>query len=84
MFGGAPAIYVDYTGYDALAHHVGPERAEAVDALDGLDRTVGSLLRAAANAPAPIGWSSCPTTARASVSRSRRRTENRSRTSSGP
>src|SRR5207342_2007636 len=40
MFGSAPAIYVDYTGYDALAHHVGPERTESVDALDGLDRTV--------------------------------------------
>ncbi len=51
MFGSAPAIYVDYTGYDALAHHVGPERVEALDALDGLDRTVGSLLRAARNAP---------------------------------
>ena len=46
MFHGAPTIYVDYTGYDALAHHVGPERAEAVDALDGLDRTIGSLIRA--------------------------------------
>ena len=47
MFDGAPAIYVDYTGYDALAHHVGPERDEAVDALDGLDRTLGSLRRVA-------------------------------------
>jgi uncharacterized membrane protein YvlD (DUF360 family) len=47
MFDGAPAIYVDYTGYDALAHHVGPERDEAVDALDGLDRTIGSLRRVA-------------------------------------
>jgi uncharacterized membrane protein YvlD (DUF360 family) len=47
MFGGAPSIYVDYTGYDALAHHVGPERTEAIDALDGLDRTIGSMLKAA-------------------------------------
>ena len=46
MFAGAPSIYVDYTGYDALAHHVGPERTEAIDALEGLDRTVASLLRA--------------------------------------
>lgn len=46
MFAGAPSIYVDYTGYDAIAHHVGPERAEAIDALDGLDRTIASLLRA--------------------------------------
>ena len=27
MYGGAPTIYVDYTGYDAIAHHCGPERA---------------------------------------------------------
>ena len=53
MFHGAPTIYVDYTGYDALAHHVGPERAEAVDALDGLDRTIGSLIRAGRETPRP-------------------------------
>ena len=53
MFAQAPSIYVDYTGYDCLAHHAGPERAEAVDALDGLDRTVGSLVRAIHDAPRP-------------------------------
>ncbi|MGH2511749.1 MAG: alkaline phosphatase family protein, partial [Candidatus Limnocylindrales bacterium] len=51
MFNRAPAIYVDYTGYDCLAHHAGPERQEAVDALAGLDRTLRSVLRAAAEAP---------------------------------
>jgi uncharacterized membrane protein YvlD (DUF360 family) len=51
MFGGASAIYVDYTGYDALAHHVGPERTEAMDALDGLDRTIGALIKAARETP---------------------------------
>ena len=53
MFGGAGSIYVDYTGYDALAHHVGPDRDEAYDALDGLDRTVGSLRKAARETPRP-------------------------------
>ena len=47
MYSGAPAIYVDYTGYDAIAHHCGPERQEAIDALEGIDRAVGSLLKAA-------------------------------------
>jgi uncharacterized membrane protein YvlD (DUF360 family) len=53
MFEGAPAIYVDYTGYDALSHHVGPERAEAVDALDGLDRTIHSILKAGRETSTP-------------------------------
>jgi uncharacterized membrane protein YvlD (DUF360 family) len=53
MFASAPAIYVDYTGYDCLAHHAGPERTEAADALDGLDRTIGSLLRATHETPRP-------------------------------
>jgi hypothetical protein len=46
MYGGAPTIYVDYTGYDAIAHHCGPERQEAIDALEGIDRAIGSLLKA--------------------------------------
>ena len=46
MYRGAPTIYVDYTGYDAIAHHCGPEREEAIDALDGIDRAIGSLLKA--------------------------------------
>jgi uncharacterized membrane protein YvlD (DUF360 family) len=43
----APIIYVDYTGYDAISHHCGPEREEAIDALDGIDRAIGSLIKAA-------------------------------------
>jgi hypothetical protein len=50
MYGGAPIIYVDYTGYDAVAHHCGPQRQESIDALEGIDRAVGSLLRAAEHA----------------------------------
>jgi Type I phosphodiesterase / nucleotide pyrophosphatase./Membrane protein of unknown function. len=47
MYCAAPTIYVDYTGYDAIAHHCGPERVEAIDALEGIDRAIGSLLKAA-------------------------------------
>jgi uncharacterized membrane protein YvlD (DUF360 family) len=46
MYRGAPTIYVDYTGYDAISHHCGPEREEAIDALAGIDRAIGSLLKA--------------------------------------
>jgi hypothetical protein len=47
MYCGAPTIYVDYTGYDAISHHCGPEREEAIDALAGIDRAIGSLAKAA-------------------------------------
>ena len=46
MYRGAPVIFVDYTGYDAVAHHSGPERRESIDALEGIDRAIGSLLKA--------------------------------------
>ena len=39
MFRGTPVIYMDYTDYDEIAHHSGPERAESLDALDGVDRS---------------------------------------------
>ena len=53
MYGAAPTIYVDYTGYDAIAHHCGPERVEAIDALEGIDRAIGSLLKASRNTCRP-------------------------------
>jgi len=53
MFGGAPTIYVDYTGYDAISHHCGPERVEAIDALEGIDRAIGSLRKAARSTGRP-------------------------------
>ena len=53
MLRGTGTIYVTYTDYDEIAHHSGPQRAEALDALDGVDRTIGSLLRAAEDAPRP-------------------------------
>ncbi|HEY7025575.1 MAG TPA: phage holin family protein [Candidatus Limnocylindrales bacterium] len=53
MLRGTPTIYVTYTDYDEIAHHSGPARAESLDALDGVDRALGSLARAAEDAPRP-------------------------------
>ena len=50
-----PIVYVDYTGYDAIAHHCGPERVEAIDALEGIDRSIGALIKALDDAPRPYG-----------------------------
>jgi hypothetical protein len=53
MYRGTPVIYVDYTDYDEIAHHSGPERAETLDALDGVDKVMGTLAKAAEDAPRP-------------------------------
>ncbi len=53
MLRGTPVIYVDYTDYDEIAHHSGPERAESLDALDGVDRALATLERALVDAPRP-------------------------------
>ncbi len=50
---GRPTIYVDFVDYDEIAHHAGPERAEALDALEGIDRVLGTIERSAAEAPRP-------------------------------
>jgi uncharacterized membrane protein YvlD (DUF360 family) len=51
MYRRVSAIYVDYVDYDEIAHHVGPDRIEARDAIAGLDKIVGIIARAAADAP---------------------------------
>ena len=53
LFASTPIVYVDYTGYDAIAHHCGPERPEALDALEGIDRAIGTLFRALHHTPRP-------------------------------
>jgi hypothetical protein len=53
MLRGTPVIYMDYTDYDEIAHHSGPERPESLDALDGVDRELKTLKKASANAPRP-------------------------------
>ncbi len=53
MYRGANVIYADFTDYDELAHHCGPERIESFQALDGVDEAIGTLAKAAENAARP-------------------------------
>ncbi len=53
MYRGANVIYADFTDYDEIAHHSGPERVEALQALDGIDAAIGTLIKASADAPRP-------------------------------
>lgn len=53
MLRGTPSIYVDFLGYDEIAHHSGPERIEALHALEGIDRAIGRLERLRDQCPRP-------------------------------
>jgi uncharacterized membrane protein YvlD (DUF360 family) len=53
MYRGANVIYADFTDYDELAHHCGPERVESFEALDGVDDAIGTIAKAAEDAPRP-------------------------------
>src|SRR5262249_24053482 len=43
----------DFTDYDEIAHHSGPERVEALQGLDGIDEALATLGKAAEDAPRP-------------------------------
>ena len=53
MHRGANVIYADFTDYDELAHHCGPERVESLQALDGVDAAIATVAKAAEDAPRP-------------------------------
>jgi uncharacterized membrane protein YvlD (DUF360 family) len=53
MLRGTPLIYVDFLDYDEIAHHSGPERIEAIHALEGIDRALGRLERLVEDCPRP-------------------------------
>ena len=53
MYRGTNVIYADFTDYDELAHHCGPERVESFEALDGVDRAIATLHKATEEAPRP-------------------------------
>src|SRR5439155_27128060 len=48
---GARTIYVDFTGYDVIAHRAGPTAPEALAAARKLDHTIGFILRKAGRTP---------------------------------
>ena len=53
MYRGTNVIYADFTDYDELAHHCGPERVESFEALDGVDAAIATLEKASKDAPRP-------------------------------
>jgi uncharacterized membrane protein YvlD (DUF360 family) len=53
MYRGTNVIYADFTDYDELAHHCGPERVESFEALDGVDAALATLIKATEDAPRP-------------------------------
>jgi uncharacterized membrane protein YvlD (DUF360 family) len=53
MYRGTNVIYADFTDYDELAHHCGPERVESLEALDGVDGAIATLIKATDEAPRP-------------------------------
>lgn len=53
MCEGRAAIYVDLLGYDEVAHHSGPERADTLAVLRDIDHQIGRIDRARRFAPRP-------------------------------
>jgi uncharacterized membrane protein YvlD (DUF360 family) len=43
---GMPIIYTTFLGYDQVAHHAGPDSADALNTLRGLDRQLRHILQA--------------------------------------
>jgi hypothetical protein len=50
---GTPVIYADFTGYDSVAHHSGPERPESLAALRSIDRELERIAAAVPHAARP-------------------------------
>ncbi len=53
IYRGVPVAYVDFVGYDEVAHHSGIAARDALDVLDRLDQQFGRLQRAITEAPRP-------------------------------
>lgn len=50
---GVPCAYADFVGYDEVAHHSGPRRPDALDALRRVDDRIALLRSGFASAPRP-------------------------------
>lgn len=53
LYAGRPVGYSTFLAYDEVAHHSGVERADALSTLGRVDRQIGRIVRAAADAPRP-------------------------------
>ena len=53
MLAGRPVIYTTFLAYDEVAHHSGIERADTLAVLRHVDRQIGRVEAAAADAPRP-------------------------------
>ncbi|HEY2054367.1 MAG TPA: phage holin family protein [Solirubrobacterales bacterium] len=53
LLAGRPAIYTTFLAYDEVAHHSGIERPDALAVLHDLDRQIGRIATACADAPRP-------------------------------
>ncbi|MDH4280431.1 MAG: phage holin family protein [Acidimicrobiia bacterium] len=53
IYRGVPAAYVDFVGYDEVAHHSGIAAPDALETLYRLDQQLARLERAIAEAPRP-------------------------------
>jgi Type I phosphodiesterase / nucleotide pyrophosphatase len=51
LYEGVPAIYVNYLGYDEMAHAYGPRSRRAMQALQDVDRAIGQLWRVMRRVP---------------------------------
>jgi uncharacterized membrane protein YvlD (DUF360 family) len=53
ILAGRPTIYTTFLAYDEVAHHSGIERPDSLAVLRDLDRQIGRIARACADAPRP-------------------------------
>jgi hypothetical protein len=51
VYGGVPAVYVNFVDYDVSAHALGPEHPAGFRALRRVDRSIGAIARAVRRVP---------------------------------